>query len=264
MTFMEQPGLSRQVKLDLSQIPWTVMDLVKGTGVAIGIFAVVVIAMAFGTIAIIGPDTLQGLDFNDFTDMFAILKSQGVLNAWLILLFAVMVLGEGAMPLSAWLFSARKYRCGWRSLGFRRFDLRQGLLLAAAIVCVGLVIGVLYEYLMEHAFNQTPSDMYTAFTDSGLGMAALAITAVIVAPLAEEVFFRGFLFPAIGRRYGLGWGVVVSGALFSIAHLGSGGLVPAFILGILLAWLYWKTGSLWPCILTHFAYNSLVLIFMVI
>jgi membrane protease YdiL (CAAX protease family) len=41
----------------------------------------------------------------------------------------------------------------------------------------------------------------------------------------------------------------ISGALFSIAHLGSGGLVPAFILGILLAWLYWKTGSLWPCIL---------------
>ena len=261
---MEQPGLSRQGKLDLSQIPWTVTDTLKGIGVAIGIFAIVVIIMAIGTIAIIGPDTLQDVDFNDFTELFATLEAQGVLNAWLLLLFALMVLGEGAMPLSAWLFSARKYRSGWRSLGFRRFDMKKGLLLVAAIVLIGLAIGALYEYILEHAFDQASSDMYTALTDSGLGMATLAVTAVIVAPLAEEVFFRGFLFPAIGRRYGLVWGIVVSGALFAIAHVGSGGLVPAFILGILLAWLYWKTGSLWPCILTHFAYNSLVLIFMVI
>jgi membrane protease YdiL (CAAX protease family) len=258
-------GETRQAsptKLDLSQIPWTIMDLVKGTGVAIGILVIIAIAMAIGTVAIIGPDTLQGLDVSDFTEMFAILKSQGVLNAWLILLFAVMVLGEGAMPLSAWLFSARKYRSGWRSLGFRRFDMKKGLLLAAAIVCLGLLIGYFYDLLLEHAFNRTPSDMYTPFTNSGLGMATLAVAVAIVAPLAEETFFRGFLFPAIGRRYGLVWGIVVSGALFAIPHLG--GQVPAFILGILLAWLYWKTGSLWPCILTHFAYNSLVLIFMVI
>jgi membrane protease YdiL (CAAX protease family) len=126
------------------------------------------------------------------------------------------------------------------------------------------LISYLYELLLGGAEIQASNDMYTALTDSGFGIATVAITAVIVAPLAEEVFFRGFLFAGISKRWGYSWGVIVSGALFSVAHAGSGGLVPIFILGMLLAWLYIKTGSLWPCIFAHFAYNSLALLFMVI
>lgn len=248
----------------LTEIPWTIADMVLGAAVAIGVFVVVVVALVIGTIAIIGPDAIKQLSSTNVVDMMAFMQSEGVLNTWLVLLLAGMLVGEAGMPLGAWLFGVRKYRCGWQSLGFRRFDIKKGLLLSAAVVGVGLLISYVYELLLGGAEIQASSDMYEALTESGLGTATLAITAVLVAPFAEEIFFRGFLFPGISKRWGYSWGVVVSGALFAVAHLGSGGLVPIFILGMLLAWLYKRTGSLWPCIITHFAYNSLALLFMVI
>jgi membrane protease YdiL (CAAX protease family) len=248
----------------LTDVPWTIADMALGAAVAIGVFVAIVVAIVIGTILIVGPDTLEQLSSTDMPDMMALMQSEGVLNAWLVLLLAGMLVGEAGMPLGAWLFGVRKYRCGWQSLGFRRFNIKKGLLLSATVVGAGLLISYVYELLLGGAEMQASSDMYEALTESGLGTATLAITAVLVAPFAEETFFRGFLFPGISKRWGYSWGVIVSGALFAVAHIGSGGLVPIFILGMLLAWLYKKTGSLWPCIITHFAYNSLALLFMVI
>ena len=248
----------------LTDVPWTIADMALAAAVAVGVFVVIVIAIVIGTILIVGPDTLSQLPTSDMADIMAALRSEGVLNAWMGLLLAAMIVGEAGMPFGAWLFGMRKYRRGWQSLGYRNFKLWRGLALSAAVVAVGILISYLYELLLGGAEIQASNDMYAALTDSGFGMATLAVTAVIVAPLAEETFFRGFLFAGISKRWGYSWGVIVSGALFAVAHFGSGGLVPIFILGMLLAWLYKRTGSLWPCILAHFAYNSLALLFMVI
>ena len=256
----EQPADSNR----LTDVPWSIADIVLGAAVAIGIFVAVVVAIVIGTILIVGPDTLSQLSTTDIAEMISLMRSEGVLNTWMGLLLAAMIVGEAGMPLGAWLFSVRKYRCSWQSLGFRNFKLWRGLALSAAVVGLGILISYLYELLLGGAEIQASNDMYTAMTDSGFGVATVAITAVIVAPFAEETFFRGFLFAGISKRWGYSWGVIVSGALFAIAHFGSGGLVPIFILGMLLAWLYINTGSLWPCILAHFAYNSLALLFMVI
>ncbi len=248
----------------LTDVPWTIADMALGAAVAIGVFVVIVVVIAIGTILIIGPEALSQLSTTDMADIMALLRSEGVLNAWMALLLAAMVIGEAGMPLGAWLFGVRRYRCGWRSLGFRSFKLWRGLALSALVVGLGILISYLYEYLLGGAEIQASNDMYKALTDSGFGIATVAITAVVVAPLAEETFFRGFLFAGISKRWGYSWGVIVSGAVFAVAHFGSGGLVPIFILGMLLAWLYKRTGSVWPCILAHFAYNSLALLFMVI
>lgn len=253
------PGTSKP-----SEVPWTIADIALGAAIAIGVFVAIMVAIVIGTILIVGPDTLRQLSTTDIAEMIALLESEGVLNAWLGLLLAGMLIGEAGMPLGAWLFGVRKYRCGWQSLGLRRFKISRGLSLSAAVVGLGILISYIYELLLGGAEMQASYDMYAALTDSGFGMATLAITAVIVAPFAEEVFFRGFLFSGISKRWGYSWGVIVSAALFAVAHAGSGGLVPIFILGMLLAWLYIKTGSLWPCIFAHFAYNSLALLFMVI
>jgi membrane protease YdiL (CAAX protease family) len=256
----EQPTQSNR----LTDVPWTIADMALGAAVAIGVFVAIVIAIVIGTILIIGPDTLSQLSTSDIAEMIALLNSEGLLNAWMGLLLAAMIVGEAGMPFGAWLFGMRKYRCSWQSLGFRSFKLWRGLALSAAVVGLGILISYLYELLLGGAEIQASNDMYTALTDSGFGIATVAITAVIIAPFAEETFFRGFLFAGISKRWGYSWGVIVSGALFAVAHIGSGGLVPIFILGMLLAWLYIKTGSLWPCIFAHFAYNSLALLFMVI
>jgi membrane protease YdiL (CAAX protease family) len=256
----EQPTANNR----LTDVPWTIADMALGAAVAIGVFVAIVVAIVIGTILIVGPDTLGQLSTTGIAEMIALMGSEGVLNAWMGLLLAAMIIGEAGMPLGAWLFGMRKYRYSWQSLGFRSFNLWRGLALSAAVIGLGILISYLYELLLGGAEIQASNDMYTALTDSGFGIATVAITAVIVAPFAEETFFRGFLFAGISKRWGYSWGVIVSGALFAVAHVGSGGLVPIFILGMMLAWLYIKTGSLWPCIFAHFAYNSLALLFMVI
>lgn len=95
--------------------------------------------------------------------------------------------------------------------------------------------------------------------------AALAIAGYIgvtclLAPLAEEVFFRGFLFPIMRSRLGAAAGVIVSGALFSVVHaLGSPpeALIVLFVLGAGLCLLYLRTGSLLPCIGLHALNNAI-------
>jgi len=253
----------------LTNVPWTIADMALGAAVAIGVFVVVFIVSALLSIVIIGPEIFQQILDAGYAEAFAILESEGVLNAFLILSIVVAVIGEGGMPLGAWLFGMRKYHRGWQALGFRNFNIKKGLLLSVAVVALGILINILYELLLGGAESQTSTE---ALTESGLGMAYLVILAVIVAPIAEETFFRGFIFTGISKRWGYSWGVVISGALFAVAHVlnvalypsEAATLVPIFILGMLLAWLYKRTGSLWPCIFAHFAYNSLALLFMVI
>lgn len=247
-------------------IPWTVWDMAKGIGLVIGFTVLISFGLGIGTTLLIGQDALvdlasQGLSITELiAGFFDLLESEGLLMQWLIIVFVGMVVSEGAMVFGSWWFSAFKYKCGWRALGFRRFKVKRGLILAGVVVLVGLLISFLYEMLMTSDESVT-----LEFTETGLGWAIIALLAVVVAPVAEETFFRGFLFSGLGNRYGYGWGAVFSALLFSLAHmLQPGAFLPIFLLGLLLAWLYMKTGSIWACIFTHFAYNSIALIFMII
>ena len=80
---------------------------------------------------------------------------------------------------------------------------------------------------------------------------------VIAAPMAEETFFRGFLFAGLLRRFGLWPAAAVSAALFAATHIDVALLGPAFLAGIVFAIVYWRTGSVWPTILAHTAQNAI-------
>lgn len=251
-------------------IPWTVGDLVKGIVLVIVCTILVSIGLGIGTTLLVGSDALtdlasSGLGISELlSEFFDLLASEGLLTPWLTMVFVGMLLGEGAFVLGAWQFSVFKYKVGWSALGFRSFNMRKGLLLAGGVVLAGLLMSVLYDLLMSQ-FGEESSSLILDFTDTALGLATITILAVVLAPFAEEIFFRGFLFTGIGNRYGYGWGAVFSALIFAIAHLMQpGAFLPIFLLGLLLAWLYTKTGSIWACIITHSVYNSLALVFMLI
>ena len=84
----------------------------------------------------------------------------------------------------------------------------------------------------------------------------------VLAPVGEEIFFRGFLLTALVSAIGGLRGAVVSSAVFSVAHLNVGTLFPIFVMGMLLSWLYLRTGSIWPPIVAHAAQNLLALTFL--
>ncbi len=93
-----------------------------------------------------------------------------------------------------------------------------------------------------------------------LALSLLALTAVVLAPLFEEVIFRGTLLPVLARRTGSLTGAVLSGLLFGMAHISIGELAPLTVLGIGLALLRLSSGRLVPCVLMHALWNAVTFV----
>jgi membrane protease YdiL (CAAX protease family) len=84
----------------------------------------------------------------------------------------------------------------------------------------------------------------------------VAFTAVIVAPICEEVVFRGYIYPALKRFSGPWVGALVTALFFSAAHGSLAALLPLFIFGLVLVFLYEWTGSIWAPIAAHLLFNG--------
>jgi hypothetical protein len=94
---------------------------------------------------------------------------------------------------------------------------------------------------------------------SGLLLLSAALTC-IVAPIGEEILFRGFIFTALRDWRGTPPAALLTGVLFGAVHVGSAptlDLVPLAALGVGLCLLYRRTGSLYPCFVAHSLNNSI-------
>jgi hypothetical protein len=83
-----------------------------------------------------------------------------------------------------------------------------------------------------------------------------------VVPLAEEIFFRGLLYRWMRQFWNVWPAIIVSSILFGLLHGEISVAGATFILGIILAWLYERSGSLWPSITIHVINNSLKLLIL--
>jgi len=102
-----------------------------------------------------------------------------------------------------------------------------------------------------------------AITAEGLdrlpAVLSIFFLAVVVAPICEELVFRGFLFGFLRSRCGAPLAALASSALFAVLHGYSGtGLALVFVFGLVFAWIYQRSGSLLPGIVAHAAFNFVV------
>ena len=84
----------------------------------------------------------------------------------------------------------------------------------------------------------------------------MAFAAVIAAPFCEEIVFRGYLYSATKRFAGPWAAAVCSALVFAAAHGSIAALLPLFVFGCVLVFIYEKTGSLWAPIAVHFCFNG--------
>jgi membrane protease YdiL (CAAX protease family) len=146
-------------------------------------------------------------------------------------------------------------RISWKYLGFGGFNLS-----TLGIGCGMLVIGygiILIHNLILTFLGIAPQgeEIFNIFkaVESPIW---LFVAAAIVAPLVEEIFFRGFLFQGFRKRYGWMPALLLSSFIFAAAHLDLASLIPTFILGVILTYMYHRSNSLWPGIIFHFLINA--------
>jgi uncharacterized protein len=129
------------------------------------------------------------------------------------------------------------------------------LILTLTITSLSMVIFPSADYAQEQevGFNQ--------LTHSWEYILAF-VSLVIVAPVAEELIFRGYLFGKL-RKYASVWlSVLLSAALFAVAHMQFNVALDTFALGIVLALLRVVTGSIWASIALHALKNGVAFYFL--
>ena len=153
--------------------------------------------------------------------------------------------------------------------GFRRVGLKLAVA-AVGLAAVGYyIVTAIWAALFKlHGSDKLPSEL--GVNRSTVALVAAAVFVCVVAPMAEEFFFRGFFFGALrrwrivvaGREIGTWVAAVVTGILFGLAHTGSASpqyLLPLGFLGFVLCLVRWRTRSLYPCMALHSINNSLAL-----
>ena len=169
---------------------------------------------------------------------------------------------DGALILSAWLLA--RLTAGVPTPG--QFGLRGVALgkavgwLFAAWVAFLAFSGVWAAALDVKENDDLPQEL--GADDSSTALFFVAVLVCVAAPIAEELFFRGFCFTALRRWIGVAGGAIATGVIFGLIHAGSADavfLVPLGVFGALLCVLYHRTGSLLPCMVLHALNNSLAL-----
>jgi len=160
---------------------------------------------------------------------------------------AVLIAGWGGRQARAWQF-------GLRATPWRRAVVGVLALYAAFVAFSAVWAVALNVHAKEKVLDQLGANRNAALL---LGAAALT---TVVAPICEEFLFRGFIFTALRNWSGPWVAAVLTGVLFGAVHAQSAPvalLVPLGALGFGLCILYWRTGSLYPCIAAHCINNSL-------
>lgn len=166
-----------------------------------------------------------------------------------------VLVGELLFLVPVWWFAIRKYRVGWQSLGLRTFQ-GTALGLGCGLMILSSLFNLAYGMFLAFFGLRTQVDLVPIFARlSYPGLLMLA--GAVAAPFVEEVFFRGFVFAGLRPRYGWVKSAVISSALFALIHLQPTALIPIFILGMIFAFLYERSRSIWPAIVMHAATNAL-------
>jgi membrane protease YdiL (CAAX protease family) len=92
---------------------------------------------------------------------------------------------------------------------------------------------------------------------SDRGAIAFNLTMIAVTPaICEELLFRGYVQRQFERGLGVTWAIALTGVVFGLYHIQLTKVLPLAVLGVYMAYITWRTGSLWPAILVHFLNNA--------
>lgn len=127
-----------------------------------------------------------------------------------------------------------------------------GVLFWASLIAIGAAIPS--QWLMEQLqFTDTNAALFSMMMSSTWGYVVLCL----LAPLAEEIVFRGAILRSLLQSYRPWVAILVSAIFFSVVHANPAQMPHAFVIGLLMGWMYWRTGSILPGVALHWVNNTI-------
>ncbi|MDQ7094415.1 type II CAAX endopeptidase family protein [Desulfosporosinus sp. PR] len=158
-----------------------------------------------------------------------------------------------------WIFM-RLIRRPFSDLGFVRPH-KRFLLLGFVVGCFLFVsIGLLGNELTKILGIPAPQSFALAVKGANYPweFALLILLGGVIAPIKEEMLFRGLIYPPLREAHGRGKGILLTGIFFALLHFDLIRLLPLFLGGIVLTWLYERSSSIWPSVVAHGTWNILM------
>ena len=231
----------------LPETPWTPLAALGATGVIAlgpGVIGVAALSLAM-------PRLANGDGGQSFLSLATV---EGVAFAAAIQILSLalvwMLAGRGGQRQAVLRLTGDRFTAG--------FYVAAGLLL---LPITGILEFILYKTLEIDIFADTAWLREGLMSSTALGV---FIIAVILAPLWEELAFRGFLLSALAKtRLGFWGAALLANVLWTSLHAtySWAGVASVFVAGLLLSWLVWRTGSIKPAIVTHAIGNIFALAF---
>ncbi|HWE60936.1 MAG TPA: type II CAAX endopeptidase family protein [Chloroflexota bacterium] len=164
------------------------------------------------------------------------------------------------------LLIVQRYRVEWRALGLRMANWQW---LAVVPVVNALLIfsdvlflrGLVALFGPSRTWPRQLSQSTLDATQQPVMLALVVVTGLLLTPVIEELLFRGVLYQALRRRMPVGSAALISALIFAVMHGQLLLLIPFTVMGVILALIYERSGSLWPTILVHACNNGIILLF---
>ncbi|GAE26940.1 CAAX amino terminal protease family protein [Halalkalibacter wakoensis JCM 9140] len=151
----------------------------------------------------------------------------------------------------------------WKEVGLKGFSpsyWKSIFVWTFAIIPIALVMVMVMElFLGIGSENSKTESLQSRMTP--LNFLIGFVSAAIISPIYEEIFYRGFLYRFLRSKYGIAISMLASSFIFMIVHIPTyNTLLLNFVSGLIFAWTYEKTGSIVPAMIIHGVTNGIFII----
>ncbi len=187
------------------------------------------------------------------------LLSENITSISFVILYGIQVI---LMVGTVWFIALHRRKAGLRDLGLKYYSIGKTIWYSFISLLAIFAISFIYVFVLNAVFGiEAPSSKIEVLIQNrSISNTVLLVVVAFVGPVIEEVFFRGFLYSAFKKSWGILPALFISSVLFSVAHLEIYSFIPLFIIGWLLAYIFEKTQSLLPAIFLHASYNLILIL----
>jgi len=227
-------------------VKWNALDAV----ISLVFLTVMLVAIYFGSLKL----------FEEFGDR-QFFNSSNIDNVSFSVLYGIQIV---LMLGVVWFFAIHRRKARFRDLGLRYYSIGKTIWYSFLSLLLIFLVSFLYVFLMNSLFGiEAPSSKIEILVrNRSISSNILLIVVALIAPFSEEIFFRGFLYSAFKKSWGINAALFLSSFLFAVVHLELYSFVPLMIIGWLLAYLFEKTKSLLPAIFLHGVYNLILILIL--
>lgn len=161
-----------------------------------------------------------------------------------------------------YVIALRPYNLSWRAVGFNSFQTsywKSIITWTVFLIGTSVIIVILMELL-----GGTSENTKTQSLQSNMGILSFLIafvSAAIISPIYEEIFYRGFLYRWFRIKWGVPAGILLSSSVFMLVHIPTYNTLPVnFLTGVIFSWTYEKTGSIYPGMIIHGVFNGIAVV----